>query len=158
MSHRAESQDNCKSWGSSKHSPLEHLSMSSEDWSQAATLPWLTQVRGVAAVVCTVDCLRIDMHCNGKETQPCRISNKKRVSMSAPWTVCLYLLDGGGVRHARRVGVPSERIADDLLIRGNLLLPIDPMVTQHGHPIIKMLLFIKLKDTDTWTLMLAFGG
>lgn len=45
-------------------SPLQHLSMSSEDWSQAATLAWLLQLRGKAAAECTVDCLRIDKHCN----------------------------------------------------------------------------------------------
>lgn len=65
MSHRAESRDNCKSWGSSKLSPSEHLSMSSEEWRQAATLSWLLQVVEGVSVGCTVDCLRKEMDCNG---------------------------------------------------------------------------------------------
>lgn len=49
--------------------PLEHLSMSSDDWSQAATFTWLLQVSGKAAAACTVDCLRMGMHYISKETQ-----------------------------------------------------------------------------------------
>lgn len=49
--------------------PLEHLSMSSDDWSQAVTLAWLLQLRGKAPTEFTVDCLRIDMHCNEKQAQ-----------------------------------------------------------------------------------------
>jgi len=55
--------------GSSTVSPLEHLSMSSDDWSQAATLAWLLELKGNAPAECTVDCLRIDMHCSRKQTQ-----------------------------------------------------------------------------------------
>lgn len=54
---------------SSVVSPLEHLLMSSDDWSQAATLAWLLQLKGKDAAESTVDCLRKDMHCNGKQTQ-----------------------------------------------------------------------------------------
>ena len=50
-------------------SPLEHLSMSSEDWSQAATLAWLLQLTGKDAAECTVDCLRMDIHCGSKHSQ-----------------------------------------------------------------------------------------
>lgn len=48
-------------------SPLEQLSMSSDDWSQAATLAWLLQFKGKAAADCAADCLRTDMHCKSKE-------------------------------------------------------------------------------------------
>lgn len=65
----AESQDERKSWDSSGPSPLEHLSKSSNDWSQAATLTWLLQDSGKAAAACTVDCLRMGMHYISKETQ-----------------------------------------------------------------------------------------
>lgn len=57
-------------WDSSGPLPLEHRSMSSDDWSQAATLTWLLQVSGKAAAACTVDCLRMGMHYISKETQP----------------------------------------------------------------------------------------
>lgn len=50
-------------------SPLEHLSMSSDDWSQAATLAWLLQLNVRAAADGTVDCLRMGMHCVEAESQ-----------------------------------------------------------------------------------------
>lgn len=49
-------------------SPLEHLSMSSDDWSQAATFAWLLELKGNPDAGCTEDCLRIDMTCSGKQT------------------------------------------------------------------------------------------
>lgn len=37
--------------------------MSSDDWSQAATLAWLLQLKVRAAADGTLDCLRMDTHC-----------------------------------------------------------------------------------------------
>lgn len=60
-------------------------------------------------------------------------------------TVCLYLSDGGAVGHARRVWALIVRIVEGFLIRGDLILPIDPVVTQLGHPFIKQVLLFNLK-------------
>ncbi len=53
-----------------------------------------------------------------------------------------YLSDRGNISHARGVGGGVVGIAEGLLARvhGNLILPIEPMVTQLGHPFIKLLL------------------
>lgn len=60
-------------------------------------------------------------------------------------TACLYLSDGGAVGHARRVGALIVRIVEGFLIRGDLILLIDPVVTQLGHPFIKQVLLFNLK-------------
>lgn len=61
------------------------------------------------------------------------------------FVLCFYLSDGGAVGHARGVEALVVRIVEGFLIRGNLVLPIDPVVTQLGHPLIKQVLLFKLK-------------
>lgn len=65
-----------------------------------------------------------------------------RVNLCA---VCFYLSDGGAVGHAGGVGALIVRIVEGFLVRGDLILPIDAMVTQLGHPFIKQVLLFNLK-------------
>lgn len=59
--------------------------------------------------------------------------------------MCFYLPDGGSVGHAGRVGTLIMRIVERFLIRGDLILPKDPVVAQLGHPFIKQVLSFNLK-------------
>lgn len=54
----------------------------------------------------------------------------------------VYLSDRGTLSHAGGVGRGVVGIVEGLLVRvhGNLILPIEPMVAQLGHPFIKQLL------------------
>lgn len=63
-------------------------------------------------------------------------------------TVREYLSDGSTLSHARRVGGGVMGIVEGLLVRahGNLILPIEPMVSQFGHPFIKQFLRFNLQS------------
>lgn len=68
----------------------------------------------------------------------------------------LYLSDGGVVGHAGRVGAPIVRVVEGFLIRGDLVLTKDPVVTQFAHPFIKQVLLFDLKGeegTCVWLLV-----
>lgn len=63
-------------------------------------------------------------------------------------TVREYLSDGSALSHAGRVGGGVVGIVEGLLVRahGNLILPIEPVVSQFGHPFIKQLLRFNLQS------------
>lgn len=125
--------------------------MSSDDCSQAATLTWLLQVSGKAAAACTVDCLRTGKHCIGKERQPSSRSVftllvKSQTRQPFVSAARSYLSDGGAVGHAGRVGALVVGIVEAFLVRGDLVLPVDPVVPQLGHPLIKQVLLFNLGE------------
>lgn len=55
-----------------------------------------------------------------------------------------YLPDGGAVGHAGRVGALVVRIVEAFLVRGDLVLPVDAVVPQLGHPLIEQVLLFNL--------------
>lgn len=136
--------------GASVISPLEHLSMSSDDCSQAATLAWLLQLP--APGVCTEACLAIDIRCNKQcFSWVSHLNACTRAIQSHMRVLCykipLYLLHGGILCDFRWtgsgvVGVITVQVFTG--VHGHLILPVEPVVPQLGHPFVEQLGWLNL--------------
>lgn len=150
---------NSEKWEKASVSPLEHLSMSSEDWSQAATLAWLVELPGNAPAGCTEDCLRTDTHCRSRQTQSSARKTIWRFQL-VKWNISepggstealqrplqFYPSDRCTLSYAGGEGGGIEGVKEGLLVgtSDDLVLPMDPMVAQLCHPLVKQLRWLYL--------------